>query len=308
MSRRDGYDFERLTLVERRAVLADFNRLTPQLKPAWDPVTGPGLSALVASESQVYVVRHDARIIGLTVMVPHRHLPGLRYHVEDVVIAREHRGLGVGRQLLEFAMNDVPGPRDLLRSPIAPRIKPPRTRLYSSLGFRPSQIEPVFRLDVGERDRFKDTGSRRGPTILLGSEWRHDARVARAPVVARVYVVDAEKDLPFGIVDYREFERGADHAKNGPDDPILPMRLMGRGVRQKANTIPAGSDPLPSGPESPPGDPEADPDLTDRRDDEPITFLDRDPRRNEADPRRSRAGIGLGTEDRSPGKRTEPQA
>ena len=109
MSRRDGYDFERLTLVDA-AVLADLNRLTPQLKPAWDTVTGPGLSALVASESQVYVVRHDGRIIGLTVMVPHRHLPGLRYHVEDVVIAREHRGLGVGRQLLEFAMNDVPGP------------------------------------------------------------------------------------------------------------------------------------------------------------------------------------------------------
>ena len=149
MSRRDGYDFERLTLVDA-AVVADLNRLTPQLKPAWDPVTGPGLSALVASESQVYVVRHDGRIIGLTVMVPHRHLPGLRYHVEDVVIAREHRGLGVGRRLLEFAMNDVPGP--VMSFDLRSHASRTRAhRLYSSLGFRPSDTT-VFRLDVGEGD------------------------------------------------------------------------------------------------------------------------------------------------------------
>jgi hypothetical protein len=89
VSQRDGYDFERLTLVDA-AVVADLNRLTPQ-QARLGPGDGPGLSALVASESQVYVVRHDGRIIGLTVMVPHRHLPGLRYHVEDVVIARTPR-------------------------------------------------------------------------------------------------------------------------------------------------------------------------------------------------------------------------
>lgn len=124
--------------------------LIPQLKPSWEQLTEAGLAALIASESRVYVARHGGQIVGLTVMVPHRHLPGLRYHVEDVVIAEEHRGLGLGRRLLEFAMEHVPGPVmsfDL-------RSHASRTRaqqLYSSLGFRPSDTT-VFRLDAGTAD------------------------------------------------------------------------------------------------------------------------------------------------------------
>jgi GNAT superfamily N-acetyltransferase len=145
----DGYDFERLALVDA-SVVSDLNLLIPQLKPSWDPLTEPALAALVASESLVYVARHGDRVVGLTVMVPHRHLPGLRYHVEDVVIAQEHRGLGVGRQLLEFAMRDVPGP--VMSFDV--RSHASRTRahqLYSSLGFQASDTT-VFRLDVGASD------------------------------------------------------------------------------------------------------------------------------------------------------------
>jgi len=130
--------------------VADLNLLIPQLKPAWSPLTEPQLGLLIASESRVYVARHRDRIVGLTVMVPHRHLPGLRYHVEDVVIASGYRSLGLGRRLLEFAMADVPGPVMSfdLRSHAS---RESAHRLYSSLGFCPSDTT-VFRLDVASDD------------------------------------------------------------------------------------------------------------------------------------------------------------
>ena len=145
MGRLDAYGIEHLVAVDGAAV-AEVNVLIPQLKPSWKPLTDADLAELIASESLVYVARHGGRIVGITVMVPHRHLPGLRYHVEDVVIAEGHRGLGLGRRLLEFAMRHVPGPVMSfdLRSHAS---RASAHRLYASLGFRPSDTT-VLRLDV----------------------------------------------------------------------------------------------------------------------------------------------------------------
>ncbi|CAN5405592.1 hypothetical protein BH18ACT1_BH18ACT1_09320 [soil metagenome] len=145
MSRHLGYEIKHLVAADGPTV-ADVNVLIPQLKPGWEPVAEAGLADLLASGSHVYVARHGDRIVGLTVMVPHRHVPGLRYHVEDVVIAEEHRGAGLGRRSLEFAMQDVPGP--VLSFDL--RSHASRTharRLYTSLGFRSSDTT-VFRLGV----------------------------------------------------------------------------------------------------------------------------------------------------------------
>jgi GNAT superfamily N-acetyltransferase len=145
---------ERLSAVSAEAV-DDLNGLIPQLKPDWKPLTRAALAALLASESRVYVARHDGRIVGLAVMVPHRHLPGLRYHVEDVVIASEYRGAGLGRRLIEYAMADAPGPvlSFDLRSHAS---RQSAHRLYSSLGFRASDTT-VFRLDVARDVTAEDT-------------------------------------------------------------------------------------------------------------------------------------------------------
>lgn len=147
MSLDGGYVCERLSAVDA-ATEVDVNALIPALKPAWERVSHDGLVALVASASRLYVVRDGRRIVGLAVMVPHRHLPGLRYHVEDVVIAAEHRGRGLARRLLEFAMADVPGPvlSFDLRSHAG---RAEAHRLYVSLGFRPSDTT-VFRREVGD--------------------------------------------------------------------------------------------------------------------------------------------------------------
>jgi GNAT superfamily N-acetyltransferase len=138
---------ERLSVIDDETV-NDVNTLISQLKSSWRPLSEDVLASLIASESRVYVARDGNRIVGLTVMVPHRHLPGLRYHVEDVVVSAEHRGRGLARRLLEFAMQEVPGP---VRS-FDLRSHASRThahRLYASLGFRPSDTT-VFRLDVAE--------------------------------------------------------------------------------------------------------------------------------------------------------------
>lgn len=146
MIRPIGYEIERLLAIDG-ATVSDINALIPQLKPSWKPLSEDRLAELLASESRVYVARDDRQIVGLTVMVPHRHLPGLRYHVEDVVIAAEHRGHGLARRLLEFAMQEV-GP--VLSFDL--RSHASRThahRLYVSLGFRPSDTT-VFRLDAAD--------------------------------------------------------------------------------------------------------------------------------------------------------------
>jgi ribosomal protein S18 acetylase RimI-like enzyme len=124
-------------------VVAQINRLIPQLKPAWDPVTVPGVARLLDSPTRVYVAVRDEVVVGLLLLVPHRHLPGVRFHVEDVVVDRGHRRQGIARALLETAMGDTPDdvlPFDLRSH----RTRQAARALYLGLGFEPSDTT-VFR-------------------------------------------------------------------------------------------------------------------------------------------------------------------
>jgi GNAT superfamily N-acetyltransferase len=126
------------------------NVLLPQLKPAWPPITDDSLDLLLASPTRVYVANDDDRsgvIVGLALLVPHHHLPGLRFHVEDVVVDVAHRGAGIGRALLTAAMADVPD--DVLSFDLrSHRSRTAAHRLYGSLGFEPSETT-VFRRPAG---------------------------------------------------------------------------------------------------------------------------------------------------------------
>ncbi|HTH05568.1 MAG TPA: GNAT family N-acetyltransferase, partial [Ilumatobacteraceae bacterium] len=96
----------------------------------------------------VYVARCGGTIVGMAVFVPHRHLPGLRFHVEDVVVDERHRRQGVARALLTAGMRDAPdGVLSFdLRSH---RSRDAAHALYLDLGFVPSDTT-VFRRVTGE--------------------------------------------------------------------------------------------------------------------------------------------------------------
>jgi ribosomal protein S18 acetylase RimI-like enzyme len=133
---------ERLTESTGDAV-DRINVLIPQLKPDWDPIDVAGLAVLLDSPTRVYVARCDGTIVGLAAFVPHRHLPGLRYHVEDVVVDHRFRRRGVARALLEAGMHDAPD------GVLSYDLRSHRTRgaahaLYLDLGFTPSDTT-VFR-------------------------------------------------------------------------------------------------------------------------------------------------------------------
>ena len=140
-------EIERLT-ESSGEVVDQINRLIPQLKPAWDPVDGARLAALLDSPTVVYVARCGGTIVGMAVFVPHRHLPGLRFHVEDVVVDERHRRQGVARALLTAGMRDAPdGVLSFdLRSH---RSRDAAHALYLDLGFVPSDTT-VFRRVTGE--------------------------------------------------------------------------------------------------------------------------------------------------------------
>ena len=127
-------------------VVGQLNVLVPQLKPAWDPVTVAGLARVIESPTRVYVARVDGVAVGITLMVPHRHLPGLRFHVEDVVVHEDFRRRGIARKLISTAMDDAPDEVISfdLRSHAARRAA---HELYSGLGFTPSDTT-VFRRTV----------------------------------------------------------------------------------------------------------------------------------------------------------------
>ena len=121
----------------------EINVLLRQLKPAWRAVGLVDLEEVLASPTRVYVARAGEPIVGLALMVPHRHFGGLRFHVEDVVVDEGHRRRGIATRLLEAAIADAPAETASfdLRSH---RVRAAAHGLYDRLGFVPSDTT-VFR-------------------------------------------------------------------------------------------------------------------------------------------------------------------
>ena len=137
-----AFTVERLTECTPE-VVSQLNVLIPQLKPSWDPITAVGVTSVLDSPTRVYVARAAGVIVGVVLLVPHRHLPGLRYHVEDVIVDARFRRRGIARNLVTVAMDEAPS--DVLSFDLrSHRIRRPAHDLYLSLGFEVSDTT-VFR-------------------------------------------------------------------------------------------------------------------------------------------------------------------
>ena len=91
----------------------------------------------------MYVARCEGAVVGITLLVPHRHLPGLRFHVEDVVVDEPFRRLGIARKLISTAMAEAP--EDVISFDLRSHtVRRAAHALYLGLGFEASDTT-VFR-------------------------------------------------------------------------------------------------------------------------------------------------------------------
>lgn len=130
-------------------VVEQINVLTPQLKPSWGLITAGALAAVLASPTRVYVAQVDDVIVGLALLVPHQHLPGLRVHIEDVVVDERYRRCGIARKLLTTAMAEAPE-KVISFDLRSHRLREAAHELYLSLGFEASGTT-VFRKTIRRR-------------------------------------------------------------------------------------------------------------------------------------------------------------
>jgi len=127
-------------------VLAELNRILPQLSSSAEPVSLEDFAALVASESSHLLVARNkpgppaagesaSPLLGCLTLVVFRIPTGVRAWIEDVVVDEAARGQGVGGRL-NLAAIELAG--DLGARTVDLTSRPSRVaanRLYQRLGF-----------------------------------------------------------------------------------------------------------------------------------------------------------------------------
>ena len=87
----------------------DFADLAALLGQLGDNVlTEKALESVLADQAvRLYVAREGERIVGCAELVIFRTLSGMMGRVEDVVVASDHRGRGLGRELVEYVIDQA---------------------------------------------------------------------------------------------------------------------------------------------------------------------------------------------------------
>lgn len=137
-------------LVTARLV-AEVNRLLPQLAPSAAPVTADGLADVVRSSATRLLLARDAdshELIGMLTVVVVPLITSMSCRIEDVVVDSAHRGRGIGKTLIELAALVA---REENAAWVELTSRPARAdaiRLYERLGFVRRETN-VYRLALG---------------------------------------------------------------------------------------------------------------------------------------------------------------
>ena len=131
------------------ALLAELNRLLPQLSSSAAPLSEAALDEIIDSPAcHLLVAADQERLLGSLTLVVFPIPTGVRAWIEDVVVDAEARGAGVGAKLNEAAL-------DLAKSLGAKTVdltsRPSReaaNRLYLRLGFTVRETN-VYRYSLG---------------------------------------------------------------------------------------------------------------------------------------------------------------
>ncbi len=121
-----------------QALVAAFAELIPQLSRTSPPPTATELAEIAAcAESDLFVAELDGRVVGALTLATYRIPTGLKAWIEDVVVAAEARGHGVGEALNQAALASA---RERGAKHVSLTSRPSReaaNRLYQRIGFAP---------------------------------------------------------------------------------------------------------------------------------------------------------------------------
>ena len=143
-----SFTIERAVHITPELIEAMAN-LVPQLSPWRAPPSESELEQLLGDDRvHLFVARSsDGAIHGAVALVFYRVPTGVRARIEDLVVSRSHRGLGLGRALMARAMQAA---RDGQAQVLDLTSNPSRTQanaLYLKLGFLHWQTN-VYRLEL----------------------------------------------------------------------------------------------------------------------------------------------------------------
>ena len=129
--------------------LESINQLLPQLSSKASPITMERLSELVGSGSTMIFIctNEEAKIVGMLSLVIMKIPTGNKAWVEDVVVDQNARGQGLGKSLMDHALEEA-GKLGVKTIDLTSR--PSRknaNRLYQSLGYRIRETN-VYRRSV----------------------------------------------------------------------------------------------------------------------------------------------------------------
>ena len=129
-------------------LLDGLNHLLPQLSSSASALTMDDLETLLGAPSvSLYIARNEGGIVGSLTLVTFPIPTGVRAWIEDVVVDKDARGLGVGAALTNAAV-DLASARGARTIDLTSRpSREAANSLYGKLGFEPRETN-VYRLSL----------------------------------------------------------------------------------------------------------------------------------------------------------------